>query len=66
MNFEGDINLFGHENNRNLEKLILDFDQLDFDQLAIVQDLATVITHLIRRVKSFHMSESKKLQSYIN
>ena len=81
MNFEGDINLFGHENNPNLEKSIQELNtKLDFvarscvqfvksiphDKLAIVQDLATVITHLIRRVKSFHMSESKKLQSYIN
>ena len=76
MNFEGDINLFGHETNLNMEKLINELkSQLDFvqflksilhDQLSILQDLATFITHLIHRVKVFHKSELKKLHSYMN
>ena len=81
MNFEGDINLFGHETNPNLQKLINEMkSQLDFvvkncvqfpkstthDQLSILQDLATVITHLICRVKVFHKSEGRKLNSYIH
>ena len=81
MNFEGDINLFGHENNPNLDKLISELNgKLDFvgkscvqfgrsishDKLSILQDLQTLITDLIRRVKIFHLSEQKKLTSYIN
>ena len=34
--------------------------------MTILQDLATVITHLICRVKVFHKNERKKLNSYIN
>ena len=81
MNFEGDINLFGHETNPNLDKLIFELkSKLEFvaksslnflksndhDKLTILQDLGNVITDLISRVKVFHKSESKKLQSYIN
>ena len=72
MNFEGDINLFGHENNPNLDKLISELNgKLDFvgkscvqfgrsishDKLSILQDLQTLITDLICRVKIFHLSE---------
>ena len=81
MNFEGNINLFSHETNPNLDKLIFELkSKLEFvaksslnflksndnDKLAILQDLGNVITDLISRVKVFHKSESKKLQSYIN
>ena len=81
MNFEGDINLFGHETNPNLDKLIFELkSKLEFvaksslnflksndhDKLAILQDLGNVITDLISRVEVFQKSESKKLQSYIN
>ena len=81
MNFEGDINLFGHEDNPNLQKLITELkDKLEFvgkncaqfgrsiphDKLTIIQDLTNVITDLVRRVKIFHRSEGKKLESYIN
>ena len=81
MNFEGNINLFRHETNPNLNQLIQELkSKLEFvakncvkflasiphDQLGILQDLLTVVTDLIHRVKLFHRSERRKLESYMS
>ena len=80
-NFEGDVNLFGHETNPNLDELISqlhrnlefignaasEFTELtNHDQLKLLEDLTEMVSDLIRRVKIFHKAEEKKLQSYLN
>ena len=80
-NFEGDVNLFGHETNPNLDSLIgelhknLDYiekcaseftDLTIHDQFVLIEDMTIMITDLIRRVKIFHKSEERKLKTYMN
>ena len=73
-NFEGDANLFGHENCPNLDDLITDLHkkleviskvtvQLPnmnvHDKFMTLEDLTCMTTDLIHQVKKFHMSEEK-------
>ena len=79
-NFEGDISLFGHEKEPNLNDLKNEIDnKLDYvsrcvkcfpnitvhDKYETLLDMITMLTDVIRRVKNFHKTEEKKLNTYI-
>ena len=79
-NFEGDVNLFGHEKEPNLNDLKTEIDnKLHYvskcvkrfpeislhDKYQALVDMITMITDVIRRVKNFHKTEEKKLNSYM-
>ena len=74
--FCGDVNLFGHEHNPNLEELkkymdrriqfiadsISKFDSsCTEDRFNILSDLTDLITEMIQRVCKYHKAESQKL-----
>ena len=77
--FQGDINLFGHEENPNLDFLKSYMDRrIDFisesvakfsecsteDHFNTISDLMDLITEMVQRVRGFHKSESQKLLRY--
>ena len=79
-NLEGDVNLFGHEKEPNLNDLKNEIDnKLDYisrcvkrfpnitvhDKYETLLDMITMLTDVIRRVKNFHKTEEKKLNTYI-
>ena len=79
-NFEGDINLFGHERGPNLEdlknemenklnyisKCVRKFGESNIhDKFNMLLDLVDIITNLISRVKNFHQNEKRKLNMYV-
>ena len=79
-NFEGDVNLFGHEKEPNLNDLKTEIDnKLHYvskcvkrfpeislhDKYQALVDMITMITDVIRHVKNFHKTEEKKLNSYM-
>ena len=79
-NFEGDVNLFGHEKEPNLNDLKNEIDnKLDYvsrcvkhfpkitvhDKYQTLVNMITILTDVIRRVKNFHKTEEKKLNTYI-
>ena len=79
-NFEGDVNLFGHEKEPNLNDLKNEIDnKLDYvsrcvkrfpkitvhDKYETLLDMITMLTDVIRRVKNFHKTEEKKLNTYM-
>ena len=79
-NFEGDVNLFGHEKEPNLNDLKTEIDnKLHYvsnsvkrfpeitlhDKYETLVDMITMITDVIRRVKNFHKTEQKKLNRYM-
>ena len=79
-NFEGDVNLFGHEKEPNLNDLKTEIDnKLHYvsnsvkrfpeitlhDKYETLVDMITMITDVIRCVKNFHKTEQKKLNSYM-
>ena len=77
--FQGDVNLFGHEDNPNLDFLKSYMDKrIDFisesvaklpeccteDRFNTISDLTDLITEILQRVQKFHRSESQKLLRY--
>ena len=77
--FQGDVNLFGHEENPNLDFLKSYMDRrIDFisesvakfpqcsteDRFNTISDLTDLITEMVERVRAFHRSESQKLLRY--
>ena len=79
-NFEGDMNLFGHEKEPNLNDLKNEIDnKLEYvsrcvkrfqnitvhDKYETLLDMIMMLTDVIRRVKNFHKTEEKKLNTYI-
>ena len=77
--FQGDVNLFGHEDNPNLDFLKSYLDRrIDFisesvaklsecsteDCFNTISDLTDLITEMLQRVQTFHRSESQKLLRY--
>ena len=80
-NFCGDVNLFGHETNPNLENLKdymdrrIDFisecvhkfkDSQNCDRFNILSDLTDLITKMNQRVWNYHKSENQKLLRYMS
>ena len=77
--FQGDVNLFGHEENPNLNFLKTYMDRrIDFisdsvakfsecstdDRFNTISDLTDLITEMVQRVRQFHRCESQKLLRY--
>ena len=77
--FQGDVNLFGHEENPNLDFLKSYMDRrINFiseslakfsdcsteDHFNTISDLTDLITEMVQRVQTFHRSESQKLLRY--
>ena len=77
--FCGDVNLFGHEQNPNLQQLknyldkrikfisdsIGKFESSDSkDKFNIISDLTDLVTEMIKCVRAYHKSEKQKLLRY--
>ena len=77
--FQGDVNLFGHKDNPNLDFLKSYMDKrIDFisesvaklpecsteDRFNTISDFTDLITEMLQRVRKFHRSESQKLLRY--
>ena len=78
--FLGDVNLFGHERNPNLENLKdelrnkLDFiantckifDKLsNFDKYQVLLELTALCTEMNQRIRTYNLSQKMKLQSFL-
>ena len=77
--FSGDVNLFGHEHNPNLQELKKYLDKrIHFisdsiekfessgskDRFNIISDLTDLVTEMIKRIRAYHKSEKQKLVRY--
>ena len=77
--FSGDVNLFGHEQNPNLNELKKYMEKrIDFisdsiskfhmssteDKFNTLSDLTDLVTEMVRRVRDYHTSKSQKLVRY--
>ena len=80
-NFSGDVNLFGHETNPNLDHLKEYMDRrINFisecvhkfsesetcDRFNILSDLTDLVTEMIQRVQIYNKSENQKLVRYMS
>ena len=78
-NFTGDINLFGHETNPNLQKLQMELSKhLDFiadsinadeyisclDRFNRISEISSLMAKLCHRIRLYIWNKYKKLQSY--
>ena len=76
-NFKGDVNLFGHEDNPNLENLKSEFlDHIEHiadsigeydttnkqSQFNTLADLVAMLTNLNIKIREFHWKQNRKLQ----
>ena len=79
--FVGDVNLFGHENNPNLEDLKHEYmNLLDYissscrafkssnsqDQANIIEDLLEINTKMCQRIREYHTVQRRKLSNFVN